>query len=453
MAGLTTEGFIAKTLEEIRASMIARMQAKLGDDIDATNAPLVGVVIGVVAGEIAEAWDAAEEIYAAWDPDAATGAALRALAALSGTLPEGPVSSSVELTLTGVPTTVVASGSRAALAAGDLFETLAEATLVALVARANSTAYALGDRRTHGGNAYQASAAGTSAGSGGPSATDPLDLVGELDGTVRWRYLGEGTAAVDVEAAAVETGPLTAASGTITEIDTAVAGWDGVINLLDADIGRNDETDEDLRTRRELELAAAGSSPVPAIRAAILKLDGVVAATVFYNPTDSTDADGVPPHAIEVLVRAPETAEMDQAIWDALYANVAAGIETHGDEVGTVTDSEGIDQTYRFSRPDEIPIYVVMTVTKDPDEYPSDGTAQIKDAIVAFGDAQATGKNAVAAAIGAQAFQVAGVLDTPTVFIGTAPAPGTSATVAISLREIAVFDSSFITVTPADGTP
>lgn len=453
MAGLTPEGFIPKTLEELRADLVARMQAKLGDDIDATNAPLIGVVIGVVAGELAECWEAAEEIYAAWDPDAATGASLRALAALSGTLPDGPLSSSAELTLTGTAGTVVASGSRAALDAGDLFETLADATLVALAARANSTAYALGVRRTHGGNAYQVSAAGTSAGSGGPSATNPLDLVGELDGTVRWRFLGEGVAAVDVEAAAVETGPLTAAAGTITVIDTAVGGWDGVINFADADVGRNDETDEDLRTRRELELAAAGSSPVPAIRAAILKLDGVIAATVFYNPTDTTDADGVPPHAVEVLVRAPETAEMDQAIWNALHANIAAGIYTHGDEVGTVADSEGVDQTYRFSRPDEIPIYVVMTVTKNPLEYPSDGDVQIEDAILAFGDAQATGKNAVAAAIGAQAFQVAGVLDTPTVFIGTAPAPGTSATVAISTRQIAVFDSANITVTSSDGTP
>ena len=78
---------------------------------------------------------------------------------------------------------------------------------------------------------------------------------------------------------------------------------------------------------------------------------------------------------------------------------------------------------------------------------------QIKAAIVAWGDARGVGRDTVASAVAAQAFTVPGVLDVPTVYIGTAPSPGTSTTIAISVRQRAVYDTSRITVTLSNGTP
>lgn len=60
---------------------------------------------------------------------------------------------------------------------------------------AGSTAYALGDRMSNGGNVYRATTAGTSASSGGPSGTG----AGITDGTVVWAYV----------AAASDTGAVT----------------------------------------------------------------------------------------------------------------------------------------------------------------------------------------------------------------------------------------------------
>jgi uncharacterized phage protein gp47/JayE len=266
---------------------------------------------------------------------------------------------------------------------------------------------------------------------------------------VLWRYLGDGAADVDVAAQAVDTGPIVALSGDITAIETPVSGWKGVINIFDAEEGTDEETDPHLRIKREEELAGGGSTTEDEIRAALRKVPGVTAVTVFANPLGTTDADGVPGHAVECLVIGGE----DQDIWDCLLANVADGIETWGTEEGTSTDSEGNEQTERFSRPEEVDIYVEMDVLVDPKLFPADGDVEIQSAITAFGDAQKTGKDAVASAIGAQAFSIPGVLDVTNVYIDTAPSPSTSDTIPISLRQLAVFDSSRITVNVTEGTP
>ena len=176
---------------------------------------------------------------------------------------------------------------------------------------------------------------------------------------------------------------------------------------------------------------------------------------MFVNNTDTTNSDGMPPHSVEALVRPvdPPPSDFDQAIWDTLLANVAAGIVTTGNTSGTDTDSQGTVHTIKYRRPTEVPIYIILNVTKDPAEYPTDGDDQIKDAIVTWGDAQATGKDAVATAIVAKAFSVDGVLDVTAVKIGTAPGPTLSTTIPISLRELATYDTSRITVVSVDGTP
>lgn len=441
--GVTATGFSAKTYEVIVEELHDAWRAAFGASSLGERAQRL---LAIVAERLAEVWELAEDVYAAFDPDGAVDDALDALCALTGTTREPASESTVTLTLTGTSATVVPSGSTVETASTAIeFTTDEDATLAELVAWANTTAYVLDDRRSNGGNSYICITAGTSAGSGGPTTTAD-DIT---DGTVHWRYLGEGTAAVDVAATATATGPLVATSGDLTEIVTPVSGWLGVTNLLDADLGTDLETDEDLRVRRGDELAGGGASTADAIRAAVLDVADVTTCRVFYNDSDVTDADGVPPHAVEVLVQGGA----DQDIWDALLASVAAGIATHGDEAGTAEDSEGVSHDVYFSRPEARTVYAEIVLTKDPDTYPTDGDAQVKAAIVALEDVLGVGYDVTASRVSAAVFGVTGVLDVTDVDIGTSAAPPDGTTITVSTRQVATFDTSRITVTSSDGTP
>lgn len=460
--GLTPTGFFPKTLLIVREEIDRRLRFAFGESVPLGETTLLGQLAGIMADQYATLWELAEAVNSAQDPDMASDASLRAICVLTGTFARAAVGSRVMETLVGVPGTVVPAGSRVSTAStGAVFATVISRTIDALPAWQGSTAYEEGERVTNASRAYQCLTAGTSASSGGPTTTS-ADIT---DGTAHWLYLGEGAGAVDVLANSVETGPIAAVAGDLSVIVTPVGGLARAVNLLDATPGRDEDTDSQLRVHRDSDLTAPGTSPANSIRAALLLLPSVTNATVFVNATDVPDADGVPPHSIEALVESREGDDDDQAIRVTLFENTAAGIRFHGGEPGTVTDSAGNEHEVAFSRPTRVLVAVDITVTKDPATYPADGDEQIKAAIAAYGNARGVGYDAVAAAIGAQAFKVAGVLDVPrdgslggtllssAVDPGSPPTPTSDATITITNRQIAVYDTSRITVHSSDGTP
>ncbi len=461
--GLLATGFALKPETDIRDDLDAGCRTAFGASVPLGPKTVLGAYNGIVSGAIAEVWELAQAVDASQDPDGATGEALEQLCALTGTRRDPASPSLVTLTMTGTPGTPIPTGSRAQSATTTAqFETTEDAALVILAAWADTSPYVVGDRVYYDDSgtmrAYQCITLGTSATGAGNGPTAETDDV--TDGTVHWRWLGLGSGADDAEAECTENGPTEATSGDLTVIATPIGGWTSVINLLDADLGSNEESDAHLRLKRDEELSADNASTPDAIREAILKPlteggAGATACTVFFNNTDVTDGDGVPPHSVECLVTGGE----DQDIFDKVFEVVAAGIGYYGTEIGTALDSEGTSHTVKFTRPDEIEIWVTVTLTYDAALYPADGDDQVIAAIVAFGDAQKTGKDAVATQIGAQAFQVAGVIDVPRsgslggTLIGLAMTPTTDVTIAISLRELAVFDSSRVIVVSTPGTP
>jgi uncharacterized phage protein gp47/JayE len=446
--GLLSTGFVPKTQPIIRSEIEARLRAALGNSVPLGDRSLLGQINGIYSEREALMWELLELIVSSQDPDAAFGAYLEAICALTGTTRDPARSSTVVLLLTGTVGTLVTAGSRAKTAStGQEFATAADATFIACTLWAASTAYAANQVRANAGRIYICTAAGTSAGSGGPTGTGTAIT----DGTVTWRYAGEGLGVIAVTSSAVNTGPIEAVAFDVNTIVTPVSGWQSVINLLDAELGAELESDASLRTKREEEIAAAGDSPIPAIRAKLLQVTGVTSATVFHNTSDVTDSDGVPPHYVEALVRGGD----DTDIFEALFAAVAGGIGTYTrtSDSGIVTDDEGNDWTMAFSRPTEVPIYVDIVLVKDPSTYPTDGDAQVKAAIVAWGDARLTGDNVAASAILAQVFKVAGVLEVSMPEIGTSASPTLTTTITITSRQLATFDTSRITVTTSNGTP
>jgi uncharacterized phage protein gp47/JayE len=445
--GLTNDGFVPKTFEVLVGEVTDALRDAYGASVNTSDKSTIGKLIRIILERVAELWELGQANYSAMDPDAAFGAALRALGAITGTLPVAASPSTVTLTATGTPLTSITIGSRASVTStGAEFEAIEAGVIATATAWAISTGYVAGDRVRNASRIYLCTTAGTSAGAGGPTTTASAIT----DNTVVWRYLGEGTGYVDFDAECTEDGPTIATAGDITTIETPISGWSSVINILDADLGSAEETDEDFRIRRELELSRAGSSTADAIRADVLSVEGVTSCTVFVNDTDVTDGDGLTPHSIEVMVQGGDGPDIAEAIFNS----VAAGIQLVGNALDeTIIDSAGVAHLIEYSRPTEVPIYVDIFVTKDAATYPADGDDQIKDAIVAWGDSRGTGVDVRASALSAQAFQVTGVLDVTAVEIGLASNPTLSTTLPITTRQLAVYDTSRITVTSVNGTP
>lgn len=458
MAGLSAAGFTAKTLPELKTELEDGFRAAFGDSIDVSPESVFGQIIGVHAERLAELWELAETVNSEFNPDNATGARLDALAGLTGTLREAAKHSTASIVATGDAGTVLALGRVVSvLGTGVRFATDAGATIAAVSAWANSTPYVVGDRVKNGSSparVYQCTDAGTSA--AGP-ATGPSGTGSNIvDGGCEWKHLGEGAACVDVAVTAEETGPLIAAADSLSVIESPVAGWKGAINLLDAELGADLESDPSLRLRREDEIRGGAKGVNAAIRAAILKVEGVESCTVFGNRTMSTNGDGLPPKSVECLVLGGADADVRKAVFE----NVAEGIESYGTNSGTVTDSDGVVHTVKFSRPNEIPIYVTIYVEKFDQDFPPDGEDQIKAAIVALGNTYKTGKDVVANALRRCAFynpvtktEIPGTLNASPCYIGTSPAPWSESTIVMGTRDLPRFDTSRVSVVLSSGTP
>lgn len=442
MAGLTPTGFELLTFAEIKAELEADIKNAFGASFDVSPDSPMGQLISIQAERLALLWELGAAIYASQDPDVAEGQSLDALGALTGTLRlEATKSTSDALVLRGTDTTIVSAGVVfSVVGTGARFTLDAPVTISTLAAWVTATPYVVGDLRTNVGNIYVCTTAGTSG--AGPTGTGTAIV----DGTCVWRYVGAGTAAVLGSVTAEEYGPVIAAAGGLTVIETPVGGLDSVVNYLDAEVGRNLETDPDYRLRREQLLRAQGKGTVEAIRSDILAVDGVSECVVFDNPTNATDVYGIPAHSFFAIVRGGDEQDIREAIWQSK----PAGIHSHGlgfgPTFGYVIDSQGFSQPITFGRAFDVDIWVHYEVTAATGAFPVDGEDQIKAALVALGNKSKIGDDVIVSRLACAPFDVLGVLDVTATYADIVPAPVSSANIVIDVGSVAVFDTSRVTV-------
>jgi len=185
-----------------------------------------------------------------------------------------------------------------------------------------------------------------------------------------------------VSATAVNAGFIEAASNTLTKIDTPVYGWSSVTNPADASPGALEESDQELRARREIAARASGTASAAAVYTALLEVDGVDLAAVYENKTNATDSRGIPAHSIWSVVRGGT----DNDIANVLLDKAPAGCGLYGSTTVSYADSvTGETYDIDFSRPTEVDIYIMVTLSKGSN-YPSNGDDLIKEYIVDFFD-------------------------------------------------------------------
>lgn len=358
--GLLSTGFAEKPLDVILAEIAAAQRASpaLGSDWDTSAESPGGQINAAFGAQLASAWEAVGVVYRSRDPRFASFAGLDVVCGLTGATRRAATKGTVTLS--------VVLGAGVTIPAGSIAHVAGQPT----------------------------------------NRWVTTESVTNSDGIAQTKQV-----AAEAEAA----GLYVANSGTITVIATPRTGWTSVTNASDAVPGAAAERDPALRVRRDESLTSGGSSPVDAVRAALVAVSGVSKVTVTENATNRT-VDGIPPKSLWCIVQGGT----DAAVAAALWAAKGGGIGTYGNTSVTVLDVGGFSRVVNFQRPTTVNMYCALTVVYDDGAYAGD--AAVKAAVTAVTVGALSGATLRLSSIIAAAKAVAGVVDCYDVSLGRDPA-------------------------------
>lgn len=149
--------------------------------------------------------------------------------------------------------------------------------------------------------------------------------------------------------------------GTITNPVTIVLGVTAINNpVAPTNIGQNEETDAQLRVRRQRSVAQSANGYLNGLLGLVLSLDGVTDAQIYENYTNTTDSDGIPPHCIWLIVEGGS----NQDIGNTIYERKSYGCDMKGEvEVNITTPSNALFVA-KFDRPTPENLYVRFEIKR-----------------------------------------------------------------------------------------
>lgn len=471
MAGLTDTGFEAKRLNEILSDLITNGYSDYG--LDTSSSAVVGRLIRLVAPSLSDSWEAAQEVYDSRNPSTATGINLDEVVAFSGIRRKGETYSTCPVLLTGDTNTLITSDRQITNGIGDSFTMTSDTTLVknscsrvgiesdSVVVGATYTVNALHGTSTES-YSYMALTGDTTSdilnGLATAITSGSANYTGLVLGSELWfsrndefqlvSYTTTSNLTITKVAKigtvqADDIGVIAVTSGTLINISNPISGWDSVINPTDGSEGRVEETDDELRARFFTSRNASAQNTIDAIYANLLTIDNVASVLVRENATDITDIiTGLPPHSINAVVRGGSSSN----IADVLWINKPAGIELIGTTEVEITDSQGGIQTIKFDRPDNISIYISMTIQSDG-SFADDGEQQIRDAVSTYFDSNyGVGDDIIYSRLYTPINSVSG-FQVNNLTIGTTASPTGMSNIAIADEEIGVVVDANIIIT------
>jgi len=480
IGGITRDGFVLPTYQEVRQELIELFKAAYGADIDISSGSVIEELINIFSLREVNLWEVLQWCDMSRDPGSAEGINLDRIAAITlttrlpatksvcqcvffgedeGTAGEGSIVSSP---LTGntfelLADVDIASGDTvevyieiASIAAGTYTVTI-DSTDFSYVAAGTETEDEIIDEIVEDVNFE-------SLGITASNVDSELKLIADDNSTTMAVTLTGNLAFTLVgsvgEVTCTETGAKTAPSLSITAIDsqTGSSGWESVKNYEAAQLGRETETDDELRIRMRDAVGAQGAGTDEAIAARLRQyVDGVSYAYVVSNRTAAEDGDGRPAKSFEVIVEGGDEDEICEAIWNLM----PSGIEPYGLEGPVeVLDSQGFSQEIYYTRPTTIYVWINLEIELyDEEVFPGTGSSQIKDAIVAWAASEySVGKDVIRQRLAIPVYSIPGVGEI-TIEIATSedpefePDPYGTDDIAISSRERAEITYERITVT------
>ncbi|MCK5375425.1 MAG: hypothetical protein KAJ40_09075 [Alphaproteobacteria bacterium] len=303
-------GLTVKILSEIITDLTTGMQGIYGADINVDQNSPDGQLINLIAQASVDLRELAVQINAGFDPDQAVGTILDQRAAINNISRSGGTFTIVSIDVT-TDRTVILQG------------------LDADYNDANGTGYTIQD-----------------------DAGTKFILIDTAT-------LTAGTTAKDFRAQQV--GLVETIVDTITTPVTVILGVTTVNNpSAPSTTGVNEETDTQLRIRRQQSTENGNSGYLNGLLGEILNLDGATSAKLYENVTDITDADGIPPHAMWLIVEGGATADIAEVI----YAKKSYGCDMYGATTHPITTASGATFTAEFDRPTPEDLHIRFDIQK-----------------------------------------------------------------------------------------
>lgn len=301
----TTDGLTIQTYQEIYDELVAAYQAIYGADINTDADSPDGQRIGIEAKARLDQQSFALSLYNQLDPDLAAGESLNKMIKLAGIFRQPASRSQVDITVTADRDLTLPDGYAIEDDLGQLWIT---------------------------------------------TAATPVTIGANVVTMVAQDY-----------------GAIEADAGTITEPSDIIIGVVSVTNVSAATPGVDEETDAELRTRRNRSLENPATSSIGGMFTALGNLPGVTDLIVYENDTDTYDAVlDLNAHSIWCIVEGGVVA----SIIETIARNKTAGTGIKGSVTGTYTETlykpdltpYYINHDMAFDRPTDVPLYVNLTV-------------------------------------------------------------------------------------------
>lgn len=391
--GVTDKGFVIKRMDRILEEIHTDLTAGFGVDTRLQKPSFLDILVTTFAYQIAEVWETAQNSYYAKYPATATGINLDNAVQYGGIRREAARKTVYPLHCTGADGTVVPEDTlvatnsmpevrlRAAeefVITRESFHTVEIAVSVVEVGdyfvSINGAKYCYESINMEEGDILEGIAASLR---GNEYDVDIAGRVVKIKDRIKNRnnalVLSDNLTTRSVTTIAnfltEDYGKITLPNGIISKIINNTPGFMSVENVLSPSYGRKMETDIELRQSYLAKSALRSNSMVESIIAELLNnVNGVESATGYENPTNSTDARGLPPHSIEIIVDGGDTAE----IANAILRRKAGGIHTFGSVEVQIPGGFGEMIPIRFNRPEYRYAWLKIVIHGDRVKVPED---------------------------------------------------------------------------------
>ncbi len=304
---ITAAGLETKTRAELITEDTAALEAIYGADIDLASDTPDGQVQGIRVQAALDQLDLVTQVYNGMDPDQAIGRTLDQRVAVNGIQRQAG-------TYTLTPITITVDESLSLVGIDD----------------SPDDPYTVADDQ---GNKWQ--------------------LLSTQNPVAAGDYIYDFRAATP--------GAIPTIPNTITVPVSVVLGVTAINNpTIYTSLGITEETDPELRLRRQESVSLASLGFNPALRAALKNIDGITDAFVKENVSGSTDANGIPSHSIWVIVAGTAPAAQ---IAQAIYDKRNAGCGMKGSVSYTILQSDGTPFVVRWDVVQPENLYIAFTAT------------------------------------------------------------------------------------------